>query len=305
MSDRIPQPPASMSFGDDSPLLTSNDALRETLEERGYICLRGFLSQQTLLALRRDLLNICRRHGWLDDTTEPLQGIANPAQACAEPEPAWMEVYREVQLLESFHALAHDDSIMRLMEGLADEPVFVQPSKICRLKFPDDTRASTAPHQDYLFIQGSRHTWTCWLPLGDVPRSMGGISVMHGSNCESLLPCRLTPGTTNKREAIVDNLDYPWVEGDFELGDVVVLSCMTVHRGLPNCSGNRLRISVDYRYQPVSEPIVEDWIDVHRKLHRWENVYQNWQSDEWKYYWKQLDLKLIPLDAKLLEPVSC
>ena len=294
---------ASMPFEDDSHLLVAKEKLRGRLAENGYIYLRDFLPREPLLGLRRDVLTICRKHGWLEEGTELMQGIANPAKACAEPEVPWLEVYGDLQLLESFHTLAHHNSIMTVMEDLADEPVFVQPSKVGRLKFPDRTRASTAPHQDCLFIQGSRRTCTCWIPLDDVPRTMGGLSVMHGSHHLPLLPCRLSPGVKNKREAIIDGLNLPWVEGDFNLGDVVILNCMAVHRGLPNCSINRLRLSVDYRYQPNSEPIVEDWIDVHRKLHRWEDVYRNWKSDALQYYWKQLDLKLTQLDVKLLEPV--
>ena len=65
---------------------------------------------------------------------------------------------------------------------------------------------------------------------------------------------------------------------------------MTVHKGIANTS-KRLRISIDMRYQPLEHSICEDWLNPHRYLLSWDEIYKNWPDNYTKYYWKDLSLK--------------
>jgi ectoine hydroxylase-related dioxygenase (phytanoyl-CoA dioxygenase family) len=49
--------------------------------------------------------------------------------------------------------------------------------------------------------------------------------------------------------------DATWAASDLEAGDVVLFSALTVHCALDNTTADRLRVSVDYRYRPRSEPV--------------------------------------------------
>ena len=52
----------------------------------------------------------------------------------------------------------------------------------------------------------------------------------------------------------------------------------------------RIRLSLDYRYQPVSEPVHASSLKPHMGVLDWDEIYRDWSDDALKYYWKQLDL---------------
>jgi hypothetical protein len=56
------------------------------------------------------------------------------------------------------------------------------------------------------------------------------------------------------------------VNADFRVGDVVIFTAYTMHASLDNVS-DRIRFSVDARYQLRSEPIDERWIGEHPMAH--------------------------------------
>ena len=66
---------------------------------------------------------------------------------------------------------------------------------------------------------------------------------------------------------------------------------------LPNTTKNRLRISLDNRYNRLGLPISENMLNPHHGA-SWESVYEDWDDrDELKYYWRDLDFERIPLDT--------
>jgi hypothetical protein len=96
---------------------------------------------------------------------------------------------------------------------------------------------------------------------------------------------------------IMDPLEERWVCGDFSAGDVLLFHSMTVHKGLPNRS-DKLRMSMDVRYQLVSEPFNIDNANPDGQPLSWQEVYADWRSDALKYYWQRLPLTLKPFDPQ-------
>ena len=47
-----------------------------------------------------------------------------------------------------------------------------------------------------------------------------------------------------------------WAGGEFRCGDALLFQSLCVHRGTHNLTPDRVRLSVDYRYQPASQPVV-------------------------------------------------
>ena len=94
-----------------------------------------------------------------------------------------------------------------------------------------------------------------------------------------------------------DPLEGRWVCGDFAVGDVLLFHSMTVHKGLPNRS-DKLRMSMDVRYQLVSEPFNIDNANPDGQPLSWEEIYADWRSDALKYYWQRLPLTLKPFDPQ-------
>jgi hypothetical protein len=94
---------------------------------------------------------------------------------------------------------------------------------------------------------------------------------------------------------ITDPFDDRWVSGPFAVGDVLIFHSLLAHKGVPNRS-DRLRMSMDVRYQLASEPFNPDNANADGQPLSWDDVYAGWSSDELKYYWRKLDLTIKPFD---------
>ena len=121
---------------------------------------------------------------------------------------------------------------------------------------------------------------------------MGSLAVLAGSHRQGLYPVARSLGAGGL-SIDTEALPFPWTGSDFAAGDVLLFHSLTVHRGLPNQSPNRMRLSVDYRYQGVSQPIVEGSLHPHFAMVSWDEIYAGWKSPQYQYYWRDLPLKLV------------
>lgn len=286
-----------------NPFRESNDALDEpvALRERGqrdgYLFFRGLIDPAAIAAVRRDILGLCAEAGWLAPGPPTESGIAAAGVAHVEPEPAFMEVYDRVMRLERFHALAHQPRLLAMFAGLFGEPVLPHARNIARIIFPQNVKFTTPSHQDYVHIQGTEETWTAWIPLCDCPRDLGALAVLEGSHHEGVLPTHAAYGAGGLG-IDTDSLPYRWVTSDFRAGDVVVFHSLTVHKALPNLAPDRIRLSVDYRYQPVSHPATEGSFLPHYARASWDEIYAGWQSSTYQYYWRDLPVRFVDWSAE-------
>ena len=51
-----------------------------------------------------------------------------------------------------------------------------------------------------------------------------------------------------------------------KIGDTLIFSALTIHKALPNLTEDRLRVSLDNRYQAVDDPIAEHMLEPHLNL---------------------------------------
>lgn len=239
--------------------IVANEALDDTaaltslLEEHGYLYVRGLVAEEPILRARRDILELCRDAGWLDPDADLMDGMWSGTGASVEGEPEYMAVYRRVLELPSFLDLPHDPALVDVAERLLGGEVLVHPRKIGRITFPARQELSTPPHQDYAHIKGATQTYTVWLPLGDCPRSLGGLAILDGSHSRGLQEHVPMQGTGGKGVALDE--ESRWHSGDMETGDCLLFHSQTIHKALPNLSGKRLRLSVDNRYQLAADEI--------------------------------------------------
>ncbi|MBV9851370.1 MAG: phytanoyl-CoA dioxygenase family protein [Armatimonadetes bacterium] len=273
-------------------LLTQPEGLRQRAREDGYLFLRGLIDRASLQHVRRQILDLCAEAGWLAPGADPMEGIAAPGVRHIEPEPAFMAVYDRVMRLEDFHALAHHPSLIAVLDTLFGEPTLPHARNITRIIFPQATAFTTPAHQDYVHIQGTPETWTAWMPLADCPQEQGSLAVLPGSHRQGLYPVHRALGAGGLG-IDTEALPFAWAASDFEAGDVLLFHSHLVHKGLPNVTPDRLRISVDYRYQGVSQPLVEDSMRPHYGQLCWEEIYSGWQSARYQYYWRGLPLSFV------------
>ncbi len=284
-----------------NPFVVSNDiqydsdALRHRADRDGYLFLQDCVDREPILEARRDIAAILQDVGWIDEGTDPFEGITtHPALIAGSPE--FTPVYDAIQCLESFHTLAHHEAIWDIVGRLLGSDVMLQPSNIARVIFPTGLEHTTPAHQDFVHIQGTPDVWTAWLPLGACPPALGGLSVLTGSHKAGILPVSRSLGAGGLRSH-VDEMEGEWVSSPFNLGDVLFFHSHTVHQGEPNRSGNRLRLSVDYRYQRALDPVMEKVLAPHQGRLSWEEVYKGWKSDKYQYHWQRFTLTPVSKEA--------
>lgn len=297
--------PATKRFEDATPLLSQPEELRKAAKEKGYLFFKHFFSRDEIMEMRQMLLGVLEQEGLLDPSQPIMDGIGNlPLIERLKPEEInWngigttQQVYHKVQKLEAFHAFAHHPKMLGMFGTLFGERAFVHPRNIARIMLPSDALKVTPPHQDFLHIQGANETWTCWAPMGDVPRSLGGLSILEGSNNAGLLGVTAAEGAGGL-ETILCNLGFEWAEGDYEAGDIVIFNSLTVHKALPNLQPGSVRLSLDLRYQPVSQPIENASLLPHGPFD-WEELYEGWTREDLMYYWKQEAFEFLPFDESI------
>jgi len=258
------------------PLLIGNDALadpkslRAKMGDHGYLFLKNVAPHAPILALRGDILNLCRAAGWIAAGARDLDADWSGAGPFTEGDPAYMEVYKQVIHLDSFKALPEDPAIVSIMEKVIDGPVLVHRRKIGRITFPNNAAQATGAHQDFFYIRGTQATYTMWMPVGDCPIELGCLAVLDGSHRQGFVEHVTVPGKKYAGFGLPnDRLPggaNEWHASDFELGDVLIFHSHTIHEALPNLTKDQLRFSVDNRYQRQGDAIEPSSMGTHYNL---------------------------------------
>ena len=231
--------------------------LRAMMAEQGYLFFRRLMPADDVLAVRRNVLEQCAAAGWLDPSRDLMDAVvAAGMQPTTEGQPPYMAVYRKVLKLPRFHDFPAHSTLMRIAQRLLDGHVLVHPRRIGRMTFPNNTAATTPPHQDHFYIRGSVDTYSCWTPLGACPITLGGLAVWPGSHTRGFLEHNVHhAGAVGGSGVPVDPAEAIWHTTDFEPGDALFFHAFTIHKALPNLSGDRLRLSTDNRYQRDGDAI--------------------------------------------------
>lgn len=290
----------SESFTDSTPFLGDSEALAAAAAQDGYLFFKQLLPKEPVLELRRQILAVAEKYGWVIPGTdgqcdlEEVHRIPGSDLALHIPRHA----YADVQRLELFHRLPHHPALIRAYEAILGGRVLPHPRCIARVVLPHREAAPTPAHQDYTHIQGSRAFWTCWFPLGDCPRKLGGLAVLKGSHRGGLRAVAPAAGAGGLAAEVCPG-EQVWVGGDFAAGDVLTFPSLTVHKALLNQFPATIRLSCDNRYQAADEPVEQRSLEVHGHVLPWEEVYRDWEKDDLKYYWRKLDLTLSGWDENL------
>jgi len=295
-------------FEDSTPWLDQPEALRARAREAGYLFFRRLLPAEAVLAVRRDILGVVDAFGWRAPGQSPEGGLLDEAAMNTVPDDALrrdigvsVEAYEAVQKLESVHRLPHHPAFGRLFGALLGPGAMPHPRHIVRMISCHRAMVPTPLHQDFPLIQGTQNTWTCWFPLGACPREMGSLTVQKGSHRLGCLPVSGARGAGGIMAQLCPGEEGEWIAGDFEPGDGLVFSSLTLHRALANHRRLEMRLSMDIRYQSTDEPIEERSLQPHCKL-GWEAIYAGWEKRDLQYYWRQYPLKLAPFDNRLNQP---
>jgi hypothetical protein len=292
---------------DSTDLLDDAVALRERGHIDGYLFFRNLLPRRDVMRVRRDLLKTLNERSWLDPRTPLLDGVINDDEINRVPESELRvdigiseEGYVAVQKVASMHRLPHHPRLLSLFENLFGEPVFVHPRHIIRVSTSHRALRPTPPHQDFPLIQGSQNTWTVWGPLGDTPLSIGPLSVLRGSHRKGVIPLgQLGTGGFDMGLELCES-ETDWLSADFRAGDILTFPSLTIHRAMTATRRDLVRLSMDVRLQPASEPVDESSLTNHAGV-EWSEIYRDWDAGELQYYWEEGTPKLSPWDDSIIQ----
>ena len=253
----------------DAPFIESQasesaEVLRARMDETGYLFVRGLVPAADVNAVRRDVLQLCQNAGWLDAAAPLMDGVAASGVApLSEGQPEYMKVYREILRLPSFHDFPTNPALVDFAGKILDGEVLVHRRRIGRVTFPNNTATTTSPHQDWFYIRGSERTYTCWMPLGDCPLELGGLAVWPGSQHAGLKEHRAGSRGAGGHTLQLGADEGNWHSSPFAAGDALFFHSLTVHKALPNLTGDRLRLSTDNRFQERDDAIDPDSMQPH------------------------------------------
>ena len=278
-------------FIDCTDLISDRSRLLEHGRQNGYFYFPGLLPVEPVLELRRQVLRVAEQHELLEPDTHPDAGIRRKGVFICEQDGSetFRRFYIDIQKLRLFHALPHHERIVRVLEVLFGESVFVHPRHICHVIFPGEHQYTTPPHQDFHPVRGAQNTWSVWTPLGDCDAELGGLAIARGSNRHGFLK----DDGVRSWNLIEDSTEWAW--NPFQCGDVLMFHSLTIHRGRDNMTEDRIRLATSARYQSVNEPVDEDALTVHLGCVKWEELYSEWETDDpLQYYWNSIDMTVQP-----------
>jgi ectoine hydroxylase-related dioxygenase (phytanoyl-CoA dioxygenase family) len=188
----------------------------------------------------------------------------------------------------------------------SSETAFPHPLKVARLIFPWHQEVSTPPHQDYPNNQGTPGLTATWIPLGNCSMDLGGLAILRGSHRFGVLPQAFHLGAGNRRAVVPPEVleQCRWVTTDYSIGDVLVFGSMTLHASLHNATEVQMRLSADFRYQCEGADLTDLVLEPHFQRLTWDEIYADWSSATYQYYWRGLDCRVVPFDRDRFEQLE-
>jgi hypothetical protein len=272
-----------LELRDSTSIADDTEAMGQRLAEDGYLLFRGVIDRESVSDVRRQVLEVLGHHGWLEPGS-PVEEARPSAPERWTFTPEFLPAYKDVQSLEAVHRLAHHRGFGELFRTIYGAGAYCIPPKVVRLIYPGPPSLQIHPHKDYAST-GIPDMLTCWFPLGDCPRPMGGLAVLPGSQYRPI----------SLADSEVFDPSDPWSTTDYEAGDALLFHCLTTHVSRLNQS-NTLRMSIDARWASSDWPI-PDYMMVPDRFGtkaNWKDLGASWATQRWRE---------IPADVRVLTGV--
>jgi hypothetical protein len=259
-------PDALGEMRDANELLGDPEALRQRMDDDGYLLFRGLVGRETVLEARREILLKFATIGEIDSINHPLlDGI--------QSEQTFVDCVNLIAFTESvrtglaYRNVVDHPELMRFFEDFLGSPVRSFDFRWVRLMRPGE---ASGIHCDGPYVtRGTTNLWSAWIPIGDLKRTEGALIVLEGSHKNERLRNSYGRRDADREKIGWLSSDPPrlrrtlggrWLTTDFSAGDVLVFGMYLAHGSLDNNSPEgRCRLSSDTRYQLASDPLDERW----------------------------------------------
>lgn len=253
-------------------ILNDTEALRQRLQEEGYLLIRGFHDREEVLKARMEFLQSLQVAGKLDPNAPIEEGVIGPENRGG----MWGKSANDLQAeFPHFLNVVNSPKVFSFFEQLLGGPVMTYDFKWPRAIAKG---GNTGAHYDNVYMgRGTKNVYTMWTPFSDIPLELGTLAMLLGSqNYEKIKQTYgqmdvdrdnvATGWFSDDPVEIVDMYGGQWATTPFEAGDAIIFGMFMMHASLNNTT-NQFRISSDTRYQLASEPVDERWIGNKPKGH--------------------------------------
>jgi ectoine hydroxylase-related dioxygenase (phytanoyl-CoA dioxygenase family) len=157
-----------------------------------------------------------------------------------------------------FAVITHP-AILDVVESVIGPEILAHPQFNARARLPDRDEMVVPWHQDLgLLDPDAEDTFMVnfWIPLVDVSRQNGCLQVVPGSHKRGLMRHEVID-----HHCLIPALEVPddqCVTCPLRVGDALLFQHKTIHRSLPNRSG-QVRWTLDLRYNDHRLPTGRDW----------------------------------------------
>jgi hypothetical protein len=251
---------------DSGGLVGDPNALRGRLAADGYLFFRGLLPADEVRTAGSAVAAKLRSGGWISGQGTPSgpPRAVNSMDALADPS------FRAAVTGAAFNRLPYLQALRGVVRRVLGEQAFSYPAKVLRAVYPERPQTRTKGryvHYDY-GVGGVQDMLTSWIPLMDIPVSLGGLAVQPGGHLRRLQrPRLLGPGEPG------------WATTAYRPGDAIIFHCLTPHAALPN-RGEALRLSGDFRWQLPGQPAPAELI-LGRGDRQWELFSRLFSRERW------------------------
>lgn len=255
-------------------------ALKEQYKAQGYLWLKGVLDRDEVLAIRRRFFEAFADTGFLAAGSDPIDGIYSGKELSSE---VMHTIWSEAARLPEYVAFCTSPRILQFYEAFLGGEIYLHKRKIVRFTYPGDP-ICTGGHYDLIYLRaGTDQICTSWIPFGDVPVEMGGLTYLEGSDAlgrkmeaefttkNAELPPEERISAYNKNmatggwvsrdlPALAKLINGRWLIANYEAGDMVIHSPYLIHASTVNTNAEgHMRLSTDIRYQLITEKIDQRW----------------------------------------------
>ena len=241
---------------------------RSRLEDDGFVVLKGLLPSEDVVEAAALVLDAYKAKGTILEPTGSDTLRRDCGLGC-------------VPFTEGRNELTHADAMLKVVEAPKLQQFF-------KRLFGEEAATfdykwlrgvprgvATGCHLDRVYMgRGSERLMTAWIPLGrKTPLDLGGLVMLEGSHKTTgpFAPLHATYGNMDvERDGLAGTGwfsedpreissrfggDARWLAPPYyEAGDVVVFGLRTLHMSTANLT-DRVRLSVDVRFQPASDPV--------------------------------------------------
>jgi len=280
-------------LADSSHLVGNPDQLRRRIQDDGYLFLPGFFRRDDVMAARKVVTDRLAAGGFLNPDFPAIDGVVadvtvvNAKSAFRPPaghNPDPVKTYNADDLTKQNRPLLdllQKGRIIGLFEDYFGGPVLHYNYVWFRAVSPG---MGTPPHCDLVYMgRGTHNLMSTWMPVGDAPMDVGGLMILenshrqadrlhnylsrdvdeycsNGPNAAKIesgeLMCEWDGILSKNPASLREKMGGRWLTADYRAGDILIFTMRTVHASLDNQS-DRIRLSVDTRYQLRSEPADE------------------------------------------------